>query len=172
MSQKPQQNVEIVHDRRAEILPFQDTGVATDCVDDPYGVGKINVIRSVRDDPLAGMHSRRFIDDAQFAAGRHWQQCWEDSEIGQVRAIDTTKEPVDGGGASCTPFTDKQREAFRELQLASVVLGYEGDMIIREVLAQRMSLKDVGLKHHRPKKFIGQRFRECLESMAKLWSYA
>jgi hypothetical protein len=171
MTTKPQQNVDIVHDRRAEILPFQDTGVAVDVVEDPYGVGKISVLRSTRDDPLAGMRARGFIDDAQFAAGRHWQQCWEDAQIGQIRAVDTTKEPVQGG-PTCTPFTDKQREAFRELQLASVILGYEGDMIIREVLAQRMSLKDVGLKHHRPKKYIGMRFREALESMAKLWSYA
>ena len=172
MTQKPQQNVEIVHDRRAEPLPFQHTETAVDTVPDPYGVGTISVLRSTRDDPLAGMFARRFIDSAQFAAGRHWQQCWEAAQIGQIRAVDTTKEPVDGKGPACTPFTDKQREAFRELQLASVVLGYEGDCIIREVLAGRLSLKDVGIKHHRPKKYIGMRFREALESMAKLWSYA
>src|SRR3974390_2897019 len=105
MTTKPQQNVEIVHDRRAELLPFRDTETAVEVVDDPYGPGKIDVVRSVRDDPLAGLRARRFIDEAQFVAGRHWQQCWEDSEIGQVRAIDTTKEPVDGGkGPSCPPF--------------------------------------------------------------------
>jgi hypothetical protein len=172
MPTKPQQNVEIVHDRQAKVSGPRETGVVVDVVDNPYGPGKISVTQSTRDDPLAGMHARRFIDAAQYAAGRHWQQCWEDSEIGAIRAIDTTKEPVDGTGPPRAPFTDKQREAFRELQMAALVLGYEGDRIIREVLAERMSLMMVSIRHHRPKKYIGMRFREALESMAKLWNYA
>ena len=93
MTTKPQQNVEIVHDRQAKVSGPQETGVVVDVVDNPYGPGKISVTQSTRDDPLAGLHARRFIDAAQYAAGRHWQQCWEDSEIGAIRAIDTTKEP-------------------------------------------------------------------------------
>jgi hypothetical protein len=170
MTTKPQQNMEIVHDRQAEV---EGIGMVVDVVDNPYGAGKISVTRSTRDDPLAGMHSRGVIDAAQYAAGRHWQRAWEDSEIGAVRAVDTTREPVDGCGAMHSPFSDKQRDAFKELQMASVVLGFEGDMIVREVLGnQRMPIAAVAQRHGRPKKFMGQRFRECLEALAKLWSYA
>jgi hypothetical protein len=173
MTTKPQQNVDVIHSNELQILPYRKEELVVDVVDNPVNPGKVSVIRNCQDDPLAGMMARRFIDSAQFAAGRHWQQCYEDSEIGAVRAIDPTKEPVQGGkGPSCMPFTDKQRDAFRELQRASVVLGYEGDRIIREVLASRCQLSAVALKHRRSKKYIGRRFKECLETMAKLWSYA
>jgi hypothetical protein len=176
MTTKPQQNVEIVHGRRVGeetgILPYRSEGLVADVVDSPDFAGKISVTRNVQDDPVAGMYARRFIDAAQLAAARHWQQAWEAAQIGQIQAVDTTKEPVDGTGPPRPPFTDKQREAFKELQMAALVLGYEGDRIIREVLAERMSLMMVSIRHHRPKKYIGMRFREALESMAKLWSYA
>jgi hypothetical protein len=118
------------------------------------------------------MHSRGVIDAAQYAAGRHYQRAWEQAEIGSIRAIDPTKEPVDGKGPTCQMFTDRQKEAFQELQRASLILGFEGDCIVREVLCQRSQIAAVALRHGRPKKFMGQRFRECLEALAKLWSYA
>ena len=159
---------------QAQILPFHAHGIAVDIVADPYGQNgeQISVVRNIKDDPLAGMLARRQIDQAQFIAGRTWQRYWEDSEIGCVRAVDPTKEPVDGKSPPRSPFTDKQQHAFSELQQVRGILGQEGNTIVCEILGQRVQLEMVAQWHARPKPYIGMRFRECLESMAKLWCYA
>jgi hypothetical protein len=162
-----------IHDRLAEISPRQREGVVTEVVEDPYKRGEnIRVLRATRDDPLAGLHARGSIDTAQLAAGRVWQRHWENAQIGSVRAIDPTKEPVDGKGPPPAPFTDRQRMAFKELSKAALMLGYEGDRIVRAILGERETLLAVAIRHHRSKKYIGQRFRECLETMARMWMLA
>ena len=161
---------EVIHDRLAEVSPSQQLGLVVDVVQDPYdSAATISVARATRDDPLAGMFARGQIDMAQLSAGRIWQRHWEDAAIGSIRAIDPTKEPVDGKGPPPMPFTDKQREAVLELRTCGVALGYTGDRIVRMVLADRMQIIQVAGLLKQPKKYIGQRFRECLETMARLW---
>ena len=165
---------EVIHDRRAEIPAIQAQHTVAAVVRDPYSeIGEnITVLRATRDDPLAGMLARQQIDQAQFESGRAWQGLWEAAEVGAMRGIDPTKEPVDGKGAAASPFTDRQREAFNELRMVSLTLGFEGDRLVRQILGERMSLQDVAEQRHKQKKYIGQRFRECLETMAKMWGLA
>ena len=88
-----------VHDRRSTDL-VRNASVAIVEVDDPYAIepgGKITVLRSLRDDPLARMSAAKQIDSAQFEAGRAWQADYEEAEVGGASAIDPTKEAVDGG---------------------------------------------------------------------------
>lgn len=162
---------EKIHDRLAEVPAQQREGVVTDVVEDPYKRGEnIRVLRSTRDDPLAGLHARGSIDTAQLQAGRVWQRHWENAQgSSAVRAMDPSKEPVDGRGETPAPFTDKQRKACMELRAASLMLGYEGDRITRAILGERESLHAVAVRHRRSKKFIGLRFRECLETLARMW---
>jgi len=165
---------EKIHDRRGEVPPFQALGVVADVVRDPYStIGEnITVIRATRDDPLAGMLARRQIDLAQYEAGREWQRHWEEAAIGAVRAIDTTKEPVDGKGATAGPFTDRQRLAFNELWVVRRTLGFEGERLVREILGDRIPLEVAAAQRGRPRKYIGMRFREALETMARMWCFA
>jgi hypothetical protein len=167
-------NPETVHDRRAEIPAIQAAGTVVAVVRDPYSeIGEnITVLRATRDDPLAGMLARKQIDLAQHEAGREWQRYWEDAAIGSVRAIDPTKEPVDGKGPVHVPFSDLQRKAMLKLREVALVLGYEGDRLVRDILGDRVQLADAAARRGRSKKYIGQRFRECLETMAKLMGYA
>src|ERR1700742_2797622 len=86
------------HDRRAQDLPY-NAEVATVEVDDPLALepgDKVLALRSIRNDPLGRLHSHRQIDDAQLQAGRAFQGDWEKAERGP-RALDTTREYVDGG---------------------------------------------------------------------------
>src|SRR5262245_23045755 len=169
---------EKIHDRRAEIPAIQAAGTVVAVVRDPYpdavtGIHhNITVIRSTRDDPLSGMLARGQIDMAQYEAGREWQRHWEAAAIGVVRGIDTTKEPVDGKGPSSGLFTDQQRKAFNELRVVTVTLGYEGDRLVRNILGERMQIAEAARWHGRSKKYIGIRFRACLEKMAKMWFLA
>jgi hypothetical protein len=162
-----------IYDRMSADLPT-NSQVVPAIVKDGQG-DYIKVLRSVRDDPLAGMLSRGQIDPAQFEAGRLWQQYREDSEIGGAQAIDTTKEAVDGGRFK-EPDITKMSKALRELRRASGALGSYGDSLVGDILARHMTLKEVAqarsMSRQRELDYIGGRFRECLETLAKLWGFA
>src|SRR3972149_5789289 len=119
--------IELIHDRRGMDLPI-NAQVAPIPVDDPYGTEtgeKIVVFRSLRDDPIGAMHARNQVDQAQYAAARHWQRGYEAVEISGARAIDTTREAVDGG-IMREPFTEGMRRAASDLARAGRALGKEG----------------------------------------------
>lgn len=162
-----------VYDRMAADLPI-GSEVAPAVVKDGAG-DYIKVLRSVRDDPLAGMLARSQIDEAQFSAGRLWQQYREESEIGGARAIDPTREAVDGGRFK-EPDISRMSRALIELKRADESLGSYGASLIHDILGRRMSIAQVAQARSMPRQreidYLGRRFRECLESLAKLWGYA
>lgn len=164
-----------IYDRQARDLP-RNAVVAPAVVDDPDRSGdKLKVLRSVRDDPLAGMLSRGQIDQAMFTAGREWQRHHEAMEIGNISAIDPAKEAVDGGKIP-EPITDRQIRAIRALGAAERELGPYGAVLIRSVLGARLSIAEFasqqGFWSAREQNYLSRRFRECLDTLAKLWGYA
>lgn len=162
-----------IHDRRSDDLPI-NARVAETIVDDPYGHGeKIQVIRSVRDDVLGHLHARKEIDEAQFQAGRRYERLAEQSQIGSVKAMDPTKEPVDGGGAVVEPISDRQIAAVRELSEAGQVLGRRNDALVRQILIDRLKFKAVAPSIERNDVAHARRvFFECLDDLAILWNFA
>lgn len=167
---------EKIHDRMTADLPI-NAQVSPAIVDDPYSDRgeKLQLLRSTRDDPLAGMLSRDQIDEAQFKAGRKWQQLHESSTIGAIQAIDPGKEAVDGGKMRDF-LTDRQIRAFEELSKAAAELGGFGGSLIFRILAERKSISEAadffGCRSQREVDYIGRRFRECLETLAVHWGYA
>lgn len=149
-------------------------------VDNPYRYDgapqKTDAVASTRDDPLRGMLARGQIGTHQFEAGRLWQKYREQSEIGLLKAIDTTKEPVDGGGCLLEPITDRHRKAVDALNEARRYLGSYGADLIESVLARRLSIAQASAERKmvsvRGRDYIGRRFGECLEALAKLWGLA
>lgn len=167
--------VSAVHDRRATELVHQE--VAAEEVDDPFEPGaKITVIRSLRDDPIAAMRAKGHIDECQYMAGRHWQKAYELAEIGGARAIDYTRDKVDGGKIPEPTISDVQARAFKDLTNARNALGDYGSSIIFDVLACHMTIAQVAdrrmMKSEAELKFIGRRFRECLDTMAIIFKLA
>ena len=162
-----------IYDRMAADLP-RNSVVAPAVVKDEAG-DYIKVLRSVRNDPLVGMLSRKQIDEAQFVAGRTWQAHHEHSQIGSISAIDPTKEAVDGGKIP-EPISDRQIKAIRALQAAERQLGAFGASLIFDVLGRRMSISEIArarmMTRQREIDFLSMRFRECLESLAKHWGLA
>jgi hypothetical protein len=170
--------IERIHDRRAQDLPINAL-VAPVTVDDPYGdeTGeKIVVFRSLRDDPIGAMHARKQVEEWQYAAARHWQKLHAIAGIGGARAIDTTREAVDGGQIASTTISDAQCRALAELSKASRALGLEGDSIVRDVLARGMPLLHAAaarfLSSEKELIYFGRRFRESLDTLSVVFGFA
>src|SRR5438105_1436062 len=133
-----------VHDRRSHDLP-RNAEVAAVEVDDPLGLepgDKIVTLRSIRNDPLARLHSHRQIDEAQYQSGRAFQDDWERAERGP-RAVDPTREYVDGGQAR-EPITEGQRRAVLRLNRAERELGADGSALVHDILIHGMAMEQVG----------------------------
>jgi hypothetical protein len=165
-----------VHDRRSHDLP-RNAEVAPVEVDDPLGLepgDKIVTLRSIRNDPLARMHSHRQIDEAQYQSGRVFQNDWERAERGP-RAVDPTREYVDGGQAR-EPITEGQRKAVLRLNRAERELGADGSALVHDVLVHGMTMDQVGerrgLRGQRWNDYFARRLRECLDRLALVYGFA
>jgi hypothetical protein len=161
-------------DRQASDL-VRGAIVSPAVVDDPHEAGaKIVVARSLRDDPLARLHVRKQIDDAQYHGGRAFQRDFSIAERGP-QAIDTTKEAVDGG-KSPEPITEAQRKAAGRLNRVYRALGHDGSAITHSVLVNGQTGRQIaearGLSGRRWEEYFGQRFRECLDRLAIEYGFA
>jgi hypothetical protein len=165
-----------VHDRRSHDLP-RNAEVATIEVDDPMALEpgeKIVTLRSIRNDPLARLHTHRQIDEAQYQGGRAFQDDWEKAERGP-QAVDPTREYVDGVRAR-EPITERQRKAVLRLNRAEHELGADGAALVHEVLVLGMTMEQVGqrrgLRGQRWMDYFSRRFRECLDRLALIYGFA
>jgi hypothetical protein len=165
-----------LHDRRSRDL-LRNAEVAAVEVDDPLALepgDKIVTLRSIRNDPLARLHSHRQIDEAQYQGGWAFQNDWEKAERGP-RAVDPTREYVDGGQAR-EPITESQRKAVLRLNRAERELGAEGSALVHEVLILGMTMEQVGqrraLRSQRWNDYFARRFRECLDRLAQIYGFA
>jgi hypothetical protein len=164
------------HDRRSRDLPH-NAEVATIEVDDPLALepgDKIVTLRSIRNDPLARLHSHRQIDEAQYRGGRAFQDDWEKAERGP-RALDPSREYVDGGQFR-EPITERQRMAVLRLNRAERELGADGSALVHEILILGMTMEQVGLRRglrsQRWIDYFARRFRECLDRLALMYGFA
>jgi Domain of unknown function (DUF6456) len=135
---------------------------------------KIVTLRSIRNDPLGRLHSHRQIDEAQYQAGRAFQNDWEKAERGP-QAVDPTREYVDGVQKR-EPITEGQRKAVLRLGRAERELGADGAALVHEVLIMGLSMEQVGqrrnLRTQRWSDYLSRRFRECLDRLALMYGFA
>lgn len=160
-----------IHDRRSTDK-LKDAQLAPQEVDDPFEIGaKIIVMRSTRDDPLAGLHARNQVDGAQYEAGRTFQRYFEAAERGPC-AIDPSKEAVDGGRMP-EPITEQQRLSATRLAAAHRKLGEDRSAIVHDVLIHSRTFPSIsqmrGLSGRKWDDYFSDKFRESLDILAELW---
>jgi hypothetical protein len=165
-----------VHDRRSHDL-LRNAEVATVEVDNPLALEpgeKIVALRSIRNDPLARLHTHHQIDEAQYQGGRAFQNDWERAERGP-RAVDPTREYVDGGQMR-EPITEGQRKAVLRLNRAERELGADGSALVHDVLVHGLTMAQIGekrgLRTQRWKDYFARRFCECLDRLALIYGFA
>jgi len=165
-----------VHDRRAtEFNRGIELHLSVVEVDDPYEVGaKILSVRSNRNDPLGRLHTHHQIDEAQYQAGRRFQEDFETAERGP-RAIDPSKEYVDGGMLP-EPITEAQRKAALKLKAAFAALGLDGSALVHDVLIHGFSFKQIAearrFSGRRWEEFFGTSFQLCLHKLSYVYGFA
>src|SRR5450631_4865195 len=165
-----------VYDRRSHDL-LRNAEVAAVDVDNPLALEpgeKIVALRSIRNDPLARLHTHHQIDEAQYQGGRAFQNDWERAERGP-RAVDPTREYVDGGQMR-EPITEGQRKAVLRLNRAERELGADGSALVHEVLILGMTMEQIGQRRgvcgQRWIDYFARRFRECLDRLALIYGFA
>src|SRR4051794_17625024 len=165
-----------LQDRRSHDLS-RNAEVATVEVDNPLGLEpgeKIVALRSIRNDPLGRQHAHRQIDEAQYQAGRAFQNDWEKAERGP-RAVDPTREYVDGGQMR-EPITEGQRKAVLRLNRVERELGADGSALVHDVLVHGLTMEQIGqrrgLRTQRWRDYFARRFYECLDRLALIYGVA
>lgn len=143
------------------------------------GVGgvpkKIEVVVNRRHDIVLWLHSRGDIDDAQKLAGDRFLALHEQMDYGS-RAMDYSREPVDGGAA--WPDHDVHAiEAAKELAQLREYVGAWDYLLLVRAICHRSSIHSIvmglyGAAREADRKYIGRRLRDALEMAAKYWGYA
>jgi len=133
---------------------------------------RVVAVRSLRDDALGQMHDRHQISEPQYRAGRSWQGEYEASGIGRIKAQDTTQEPVDGSRRVASGITDRQQRAMKRLARWKSTLGPSGWQLTSMILGDKRSTREATLTIYGEAspanlKFVGRRFRECLDELAR-----
>lgn len=162
-----------VHDRRSTDL-VRGAQVAPIEIDDPLEAGgKLYVMRSTRDDPLADHHARGHIDEAQYSAGREFQRHFGIAERGP-RAIQWT-EAVDGDPPR-ENLTDGQLRAGKWLTICYRKLGADGSAVVHDVLIHAMTARQMaasrGFSGKEWESYFSKRLYVCLDCLAEVFGFA
>ncbi len=171
--------------RSRKIRKGDDDDGTTLEVDNPFdyaaddrgeGAKRIKVKRALRNDPLAKMHATGRLNDVEYSIGRDLQELFEAVEIGHVRGVDFTNEPVDGGGHVPQGITDRQLQAAKMLnKQVYPVLGQIGTTLVRAILAEGMLPEEfarkLGATDAREINSYGREFRRYLAALAPVFGY-
>jgi hypothetical protein len=123
---------------------------------------------------LARWRGQGLIDQAQFQAGRRWQELWQLAAVGPVKSVDLERTPIDNARQPDT--TPRQLWAMGVIHNCALALGKDGDSLVRHVLGFEMSVAQAalirGLGATREQAYVARRLRECLETLAREFAYA
>lgn len=158
---------ERVHDRRSTDLLAAGQYAAIDVVDQ-FG-DNITVLRQLRGDPLARLHSHHQIDEAQYQAGRRYQKDWETAEQG-AQAVDPTKEKVDGGRGPET-LPERRMQASDRLAAVHLALGVNARKLVHAFLIEEQHIEHLAIAKfsrsgERWANYYGKLLRDSLDMLA------
>jgi hypothetical protein len=148
------------------VVPFRK--LAHRVVQDPYTGERQSSLVNNRGDLLGAMRAKRVLKhDWQLAVARHIEQAFERSQVGGVKAMDFSREPVDGGQIARDGYHDGHKRAYETLAKARQALGADTYKLIETVLRDRHSLTDVASMTGHPYELVRERFRTALTTLAE-----
>ena len=142
-------------------------------VDDPYEPGaKITAAVNVRHDVVLWMLNRKEIDLAEYAAGEKFRSLMEKAGMTGAKAVDFSREPVDGRGAQ-KDMAVPALEAAKELAMAHAEIGADAYKVLWLVVGLNSPewMQDDKV-NWRKRKVARAGVKNSLNSLAKLWGFA
>jgi hypothetical protein len=133
----------------------------------------IQVVQSLKNDPLGHMRARKQIDNCAFLAGREYQRLYIVTRLGKIKSP-SMNENVDGSGNGHEFVTDAQRAAVKRIaRLDKFVFRYHGGealLLVRDVLGECIALETAahhrGARGERDVRWWGKLFRKSLNVIA------
>jgi hypothetical protein len=130
---------------------------------------RITAAYNPRESYVGFLHAKSIITDAEKMAGDRIRKAFEAMGGSGARAMDYSRVFVDGGNIP-EPIGNAQLEAGRVLKFAAIALGPHGYELTL-ALAGMCKWPEEMAQTRRKREYIGQRFRECLETLAVHWGY-
>ncbi len=124
---------------------------------------------NMRESPIVWMLAHDQVSTTQAKAASRFRELYEAAGSADLKAMDTTKEPVDGGGFPDI-LTDRKMQAAKDLKDVHALLGIEGYRLIVNVCGECNWIRDLG--HTQWKRLrLADKLRECLNALAIHWGY-
>lgn len=127
----------------------------------------ISAAYNARESPIAWMLVHERVNAAQAKAASIFRRNYEMAGGAGAKAIDYTKEPVDGGGFPDI-LTDRQAEAAKELGRARAALGFSGYELVEQVCGQCLWINQIEATKWRQLQ-AANNLRDCLDVLADFW---
>lgn len=134
----------------------------------------ITVGMNAKESAITALAARDAITPSQAAAADRFRSAWEMLGGTGARAIDYSKEPVDGGGI-VDPISIRQMEAGRDLHSAQKALkavhGEYAYRLVGYICGEGRSIHEL-TETRRQRDTMTDNLRAYLDVLAELWSYA
>lgn len=127
-------------------------------------------IYNCAESPIDWLLARHIIEGYQHAAGERFRRDWEISGISPARAIEL-REKVDGGGMSLG-ISNGKLDAMNRVNRALGALNHISRVFVVEVCGEGKRLETVRVERVFSKHYVGPRFREALDDLARHYGLA
>lgn len=144
-------------------------------VDDPYEPGQaVTAAVNIRHDVLMFMLNRKAIDLAEYAAGQKFRALMERAGLTGAKAVDFSREPVDGQAAA-RDMAVPAIEAAKELARAFDAIGADRYRVVWQVVgfnSPEWFTPPGERRDWRARKRANALLKLTLNELAKLWGFA
>jgi hypothetical protein len=132
---------------------------------------KIMVSINIKESAIAVLESRGYLHPAQVEAADRFRRLYEAAGGSGAKAMDYTKEPVDGGGTA-EPISLRRMQAGIELKRCRELLGARGYQIVSALAGEGRSIEEIAGHRQRDKYSLTDALRGFLEDLAVMWRYS
>jgi hypothetical protein len=131
---------------------------------------KVGAMVNVRESAVASLEARGQLDECQVKTADVFRSHWEAMGGVGTRAIDYTKEPVDGG-RNVESYPERRAAAGKELKRCRDLLGARNYDLVCKVCGQGMSFRDLA-SSRRDRDTLADNLRASLDDLAVMWKLA
>lgn len=142
--------------------------------DNPFSYGsgnpmqQIKVLKNRRSSPCTEYRNRQLITHYQEQAANTFEATYARSKA-TVQAMDTAKEPVDGGSISGA-MADGAIDAIKDLIGLHQAMGAPAYLLLEQVCGHGVYVNDMA-RHTRERSQMMAQLREALDCAAVYWGY-